>query len=219
MRGPKRSKVEEVTPEAAAARRLDCKTFDGAADITMSSSSSAAPAGTPFAPVASASGGCINQVPQGNSGITRVGRRIKNIAVQLKVQLESSNPGGGSYNMTSLYLLWDKAPNKPSALPGWTTIFNAQTPTALLNTTNAGRFVVLKEWNWTQSVTAPGGNWGPMHVNEVIDLNGDFVTLWNETATTGLYTSMLTGALLVYVVTSNAELFPVVSSRIYFEDV
>nr|QXP07818.1 MAG: hypothetical protein [Arizlama virus] len=142
MKRTRRSAAEADVSELE--RALDVKTFDGATNVSVSSLNTAAPATTPFALVSGASGGCINQVPRGNTANTRVGRRFRNKAVRVCFYWPQAT-SAQAYSGNRAILFWDRSPNQASALPSWANLRTAQLSTALPLVTNATRFVPIKE--------------------------------------------------------------------------
>jgi len=65
------------------------------------------------------------------------------------------------------------------------------------------------------------GQWldGDVMIDELIIFQEALVTQFTTAGTTGLYPTMVTGAMLLYVVTGGgAEMNPILSTRLYFED-
>jgi len=208
-------------PRSGRARLLEHKTFDACNIVTVSSAADVNPAATPFAPVAGATGGCINQVPIGNSSITRVGRRMNITAVAIRGQVFSNTNTDQSH--CAMILVWDRHPNKSAALPAWNTILNQQSADSLTNKDYAPRFKILRRWDFPVcgSAAVPTSA-AQFNIDEFVKLKNK-VTIWDAADTTGIVTDMIEGSLLLYTTSdevaagAKAPVF-YLSTRIYFQD-
>jgi len=203
--------------------QIERKTFDAISVVAVSFANNVAPAATPFAPVSTASGGCLNQIPLGNSSITRIGRRVTMKAVQIRGTIEAGS--SGTISRASVLLIWDRTPNQSASLPPWTSILTNQYTVALTNKDYASRFKILRRWDY--GVVGAGTTAAATSDNSVICMDEfiplkDKVTVWTQTDTTGLYPTMMEGALLLYTVSddSSANTFPSAyfSTRVYFDE-
>jgi len=215
-------------PNTGRSRLMEHKTFDynptGSNSVIMYSGTDVNPAVTPFAPVTGASAGCINQVPIGNSSITRVGRRMNITAVAIRGQLYSSTSTPAA--KATLMLIWDRHPNKAAALPAWNTILTSQSPDSLTNKDYAPRFKILRRWDFC--IIGAGTAGSPLNPNSV-QLVDEFVklknkvTIWDAADTTGIVTDMIEGALYLYFVSDETDASGnapkgIFNTRIYFQD-
>lgn len=208
-----------------AARVMEHKTFDynpTGADVLMTSDNDVAPAATPFAPVAGATGGCINQVPLGNSSITRTGRKLSITAVAIRgtIKLQAATIS----QKVALLLIWDRNVNQAASLPAWTAVLNSQSPNALTNKDNAPRFKILRRWDFTLSGNGGGGGYldsSITSIDEFVKMKNK-VTYFTTADTTGLYPNMQEGALLLYLVGDSATgancTLGTFNTRVYFQD-
>jgi hypothetical protein len=213
-------------PRAGRARLIEHKTFDWnptGATVALAMGNDVAVATTPFAPNNAASLGCINQVPLGNSSITRVGRRLNITAVALRGQIYAGSTSPAVKG--TVLLIWDRHPNKAAALPAWNTILNAQTPDALTNKDYAPRFKILRRWDFAAVGSGSSGanqtSAGQFVIDEFVKLKNK-VTIWDAADTTGVVTNMLEGGLYLAQVCDEAQstsaLTLVCNTRVYFQD-
>jgi len=212
-------------PRAGRARLLEHKTFDYNTGVPfqITTGNNIGPAATPFAPVAASTGGCINQVPLGNSSITRVGRRLNITAVALRGQVFAGSAGVCA--KATILLVWDRHPNKAANLPAWNTILTAQSPDALTNKDYAPRFKILRRWDF--GVTGYQGGAGNQtstgqHTFEEFVKLKNKVTIWDAADTTGIVTNMLEGGLYLYWTSDEVDgttaPLVVMQTRVYFQD-
>jgi len=208
-------------------RLLEHKTFDAVAAQVSSINAFAtdgAVAGTPFAPVAATSAWVLNQVPIGNSSITRVGRRFANTAIALRGSVLAGSTGGAS--VAAMVLVWDRNPNQAAAIPAFTTVFTTQHSSSLTNKDNAPRFKILRRWVWTvvgdSDAASDRVDSSLYYFDEFVKLKNK-VTLLTAADTTGLLPDMVEGALYLYLLGDAAKSTATPSmysfqSRLYFAD-
>jgi len=207
----KKAKLEEAT---RLENDMSYKTYDAVASVVVATNPSTGVATTPFLPNSGASAGCLNQVPQGNTPITRLGRKITNCHLRIRAFVPDAITSTLSTMMT-WFLVWDRAPNQAAALPPWTTVFNSQNPTTLTNVSNSGRFEILRTWDFCYIYQA--GSLGTAMIDELVDLE-ERSSYWTAASTTGLYPTMQTGALLLYCVADDNTTSSLVSTRLYYRD-
>lgn len=208
-------------------RLLEHKTFDAtAAPVVIANcfSNNGAVAGTPFAPVAATSAWCLNQVPLGNSSITRVGRRFANTALAVRAQI---TPGTtGTLAGCALILVWDRNPNQGAAIPPFTSVLATQNNVALTNKDNAPRFKILRRWAYTVAGNFTAGQLTDKsiyYIDEFVKMKNK-VSLLTSADTTGLLPDFVEGSLLLYAVgdSNNAAgtTCPTLTimTRLYFQD-
>lgn len=207
------------------ARVQEHKTFDynpTGAPVVITSDNNVGPATTPFAPAATFSGGCINQVPLGNSSITRTGRKlsITAVAIRGRIYLQAASIN----TKVSLLLVWDRNVNQAAALPPWNSILNAQNSISLTNKDNAPRFKILRRWDHvlTGSFSASVNSSNSIvSIDEFVKMKNK-VTYFTTADTTGLYPNMQEGGLLLYL-TSDTDVgascaLAELNTRVYFQD-
>lgn len=206
-------------------RMAEHKTFDynptGAA-IVIIADADVPPASTPFAPEATTTGGCINQVPLGNSSITRVGRKLNITAVAIRGRCYAGTTG--TVQKGTMLLVWDRNVNQSAALPAWNTILNSQTSIALTNKDNAPRFKILRRWDYEFTGNQTAGqinDKGLYSIDEFVKMKNK-ITLFTTADSTGLYPNMMEGGLLLYFVSDTATATAAprfeVNTRIYYND-
>lgn len=205
--------------------QLEKKTFDALSStgFNMSFSTALAPAATPFVSTNITTGGCLNQIPLGNSSVTRIGRRVTMKAVQIRGTIEAGS--SGIISRGALLLIWDRTPNQSANLPTWTSIMNTQDSRSLTNKDNAPRYKILRRWDFAViGNTALATNLTDQtlfNVEEYIPLKNK-VSVWTSTDVTGLYPTMMEGALLLYATSDDAGVnaFPLgtFSTRVYYEE-
>jgi len=161
---------------------------------------------------------CINQVPQGNSSVTREGRRLNITALQMRGVLFASEDN--TITKVSILLIWDRNPNTSATLPAWNEILNSQNAISLTNKDGAPRFKILRRWEYELL----GGDGTALTekseycFDEYITMKNK-VTQWTTADTSGSYANMQEGALYVGVVSTTdvANIF-YVNTRLYFGD-
>lgn len=215
-------------------RLKEHKTFDGnigasaAGALTLAQvfSTANAVAATPFNFNTAGNAWCINQVPLGNSSITRVGRRFANTAISLRGSVQA-----GSTTATAkcaLVLVWDRNPNSGANIPSFPTVFansGANTPMELTNKDNAPRFKILRRWVWTvigNNTTAGQQTEKTIfYFDEFVKMKNK-ITLLTAADTTGLITDMVEGSLLLYAMGDQAAGTTApgltMQTRLYYED-
>lgn len=216
--------AQYARPNVTAARMQEHKTFDfnpGGVGVVLTADNTIAPAATPFAPIAGATGGCINQVPLGNSSITRVGRKLNITAVAIRGEVLAGSTTLAT--KATMLLIWDRNVNQSAALPPWAQILNAQNPNSLTNKDNAPRFKILRRWDFEILGNRTAGQItekGLVKIEEFIKLKNK-VTIFTTADSTGIYPDMMEGGLLLYVTSDNAGTAApqfVLNTRIYFQD-
>lgn len=203
-------------------RLIEHKTFDSVATpVVMTTDNAVGPAATPFAPVAASTGACLNQVPLGNSSITRVGRKLTLTGVALRGNLTAGTTG--TVAKVALILVWDRHVNQSAALPAWTTLLASQSPSALTNKDFASRFKILRRWEYGVMGNQTAGqvtDCSLIPVDEFVPLKNK-LTIFTTADSTGLYPDMMEGGLLLYAVsnaTGTAAPTLSIMSRVYFQD-
>lgn len=208
-------------------RDVEHKTFDfngTNAPVAITAENDVAPAGTPFAPVAGSTGGCLNQIPVGSSVNQRIGKKATMTAVHLRGRCFANT--ATTFSQGTMLLIWQRNPNQAAALPAWADILNIQNSNSLTNLTNASKFKILRRWDFNvtgNQTAAQITDQGHQYFDEYIRLPKNMVTTWTQANTSGIYTDMVEGALLLYFTSSSADgtICPIfnIQARVYFKDI
>lgn len=163
----------------------------------------------------------LNQIPQGTTQSTRLGRRMKISGIRLKGFIVAA--AAGTVSNCGWMLVHQKTPNNPSAMPAYTDILVTQHINSLRNVDNNDKLRVLRFWSTivTGNSTTPSTGTEIVPFDEMIDLkNKDVITEWTAADTTGVYGNMEKGALLLYAISGASPNAPQMycSARLYFDD-
>lgn len=168
---------------------------------------------SPFLPTNAANnGGVCNAVNRGNTLSNRIGKSFVNIALHISaVIFPGSNCG------SRIVLLWDNAPAQAATIPTPSVIFTSlHGITSMISKDQIPRFEILRDYKFQLAQNTITTS----HLfEEVIDLKNR-VTTFNEADTTGLYSNMLHGALILYQMNSGGagNVVHQVSVRLFFSD-
>lgn len=206
-------------------RDSETKTYDAAASNVIDISTAGSVSPTPFGPISSAGAFVLNQVPQGTDSLTRVGRRIRILSLEISMSLlyNFAVAAGGNLSVYRACLVLDKSPNKGTVMPAFTDIFTNVDACSLPLVTGRDRFTILRQWQVTAVLTAGASAWldsKANYVQEKLVFDGGIMTVWAADGASGLYSNMMSGALMLYCsngVPGSAS--AQVSTRIEFEDV
>lgn len=209
-------------------RGLDNKFFDpftanGLKQLDCSSTATLANSAGGYLLTTAATPGAIvlNQIPQGTTQNTRLGRKLKITGIRLKGVYAAA--AATTWSNVGWLLVHQKTPNNPTAMPNYTDILVTQNINSLRNVDNNDKLRVLR----SHSVVITGNAATPSTGNEVhefdemIDLkNKEIITEWTAADTTGVYGNMERGALMLYAVSSGSSNIPQIflSVRLYYED-
>lgn len=163
----------------------------------------------------------LNQIPQGTTQNTRIGRKLKITGVRIKGFI--SAVATTTFSNVGWLLIHQKTPNNPSAMPNYTDILVTQNINALRNVDNNDKLRVLRSWSdvVTGNATTPSTGKEIVTFDEMIDLkNKEVITEWTAADTTGVYGNMERGALMLYAISSGSSNIPQMfcSVRLYYED-
>jgi len=210
---------------ARAARMRENKTFDCTANpvtITNTFNTDGVVAPSPFAFVDATSAWCLNQVPIGNSSVTRVGRRFSCTALALRGSIYAGSTGTTA--LATLVLVWDRKPNNGTVIPAFATVFKSQDALSLTNKDNAPRFKILRRWDYVingDEDAASTNETTRIRFDEFIKMKNK-VTILTTADTDGSLPDMVEGSLLLYAIGSGAKSTAQptlrICSRLYFED-
>lgn len=164
----------------------------------------------------------LNQIPQGTTQNTRLGRRAHMTGVRIKGRMLNSSAGATNPTVVSLNLIHQTTPNNPSSMPAYNAIWTAQSNGALRVVNDADKLKVVRSMSFELIGNVGASTTGKetVDVDEFIDLKKyNIITEWTSADTTGVYGNMERGALLLYVLGSTAEDQDFYGSvRVYYND-
>jgi len=205
----------------------DNKTFDpvtiGSNNLQCSTDSAVAVSASGYVTNAS-SAHVLNQVPQGTSSTTRIGRKILMKGVLLQGRIVQG-PTNASSNIVRLCLIYiPRLDRSTTTMAPQNVIWTAQDPSALRVINNSDRFRVIRQWTYklTGDLDAASTGFEILHFSEYVKL--DLQTSWLQANTDGTFNDMEEGALCLYAqgintVASNNSCPCAYAARVYFEDV
>lgn len=129
----------------------EMKFYDSTLTLTMSSTAvCTVTAGTNI------TGGLVENIAQGTTQSTRIGRKINVKSIQIKGVTAPSVLNTTTQNVCVIYLIWDKQCN--GAYPAVTDIFDSASsfPVARINMANSERFVILKKFYLNPTLAGQG---------------------------------------------------------------
>lgn len=166
---------------------------------------------------------CINQVPQGNSAATRIGKKITMRNLYLRARAYANT---ACAQAVSVVLVYDRNPNAATTMPAFTSIFQFQHSLSQSNVDNAARFKIVRRWNFDIVSTAAAGSTSdsPLQIfaiDELVKLKG-LETHWTSANTDGSLQAMEQGALHLYCLgetnVAAADVYVEYTSRLYYSD-
>jgi len=176
---------------------------------------------------ATASAVVINQVPQGTTSNTRVGRRFRMRALHVRFNVVASTTAGIANQAVSIALVLIRTLDRgTTTMPPQNVVFRSQNAQTLTNIDNAERFKILRRWDFAPSgdSNTAGSQTGSNQfcVDEMVKFK-QLETSFTQADTSGSFNDMEKGALCIYVrgtsglaTSSNIVTFV---SRLYFEDI
>lgn len=172
---------------------------------------------------ATASAVVLNQIPQGTTTTTRIGRFAQMKKIRLIGTVKA--PITAAVCLVKMALVYIPVVDRSvTVMPPFNVIWGAQNPSQQRLIDNVQRFRVLKDWVWqlAGSSSTPSAGTEAFAFDDVIDLKLLDVS-WTPTDTTGVFTDMEGGALCLYAMSNgvagaNTSAFISLSSRIYFKD-
>lgn len=169
---------------------------------------------------------CI--VPQGLTVNSRVGKKLRVMALQVKGKVSAAVGGTSTTGMTlKCAIVWDREPDKAALVPAVGDIYQGIDPSQLTNRDNAPRFKILKEWIMDfPVVTALGltpATGTQQHIAEYLSFKRkDLEVIWTKADTAGAVAAMIKGDLLFVFVPSNtiagAAVTGSINCRLDYED-
>lgn len=202
----------------------DNHTFDPASNgVTYNVTSNAPVAVSASGYVTAASSAIVlNQVPQGTSSITRLGRRIfmKAIHVRGQVAVSATVQATTTARIALVYL--PSMDRNATAMPPQNVIWSAQNPLALRQITDNTDFKIVRQWDFILGGDrdAPTTGQEVFLLNEMVQLN-ELETVWSQANTNGTFDDMDKGALCLYMHSFALDVNPftfVGNCRLYFHE-
>lgn len=215
--------IRAVTGRLGAGR--DNLTFDAVvlATNTLSATSNAAVAVSASGYItAGASAHVLNQVPQGTTSTSRLGRKM--FMRKIRIQGSIAQPAAGTVNTCRIALVYiPRLDRGTTTMPPQNVIWTSQDARENRVLNNSDRFKVLRQWVYQLlgNTNAPATGSEVIHFDEMVDVNRH--TTWTQADTTGVFDNMEEGGLCIYVqgpntVVSGLGATIAYTSRLYFED-
>lgn len=204
----------------------DRKTFDpvtiGSNALSATTDAAVAVSGSAYI-THNASAHVLNQVPQGTSSTTRIGRKILMRSIHLQGQITNAS-NGSFYNLVRMCLVYiPRLDRSTTTMPPQNVIWTAQDPRTLRVINNSDRFKIVRQWTHVLTGDADACSTGREVVafSEMVKL--DLQTSWIQANTDGTFNDMEEGALCLYCQGSNTTASGSNGSisyaaRLYFED-
>jgi len=164
----------------------------------------------------------LNQVPQGTTSTTRLGRKM--YMRKIRIQGTIAQPAAGTVNTVRMALVYiPRLDRGTTTMPPQNVVWTTQDPRENRVLNNSDRFKVLRQWVYTLmgNTTTPATGTELLHFDEMVDVNRH--TTWTQADTTGVFDNMEEGGLCIYAHgpnTTASGLAPTIvfTSRLYFED-
>jgi len=200
------------------------RTFDSASNgVTLNATSDAPVAVSASGYVtANASAVVLNQVPQGTSSITRLGRRINMKSIHLNGAVFASNTVQVTTVVRVALVYLPSMDRTVTTMPPQNVIWGAQNALALRVINDNTDFKIIRQWFFVVAGDRDAPTTGQEfhHINEVVPLN-ELETVWNQANTNGTFDDMDKGALCLYLHSSAVNANPLQASfntRLYFHE-
>jgi len=164
----------------------------------------------------------LNEVPQGNSSLSRIGKRIIMKALQMRGRINVASATAVNSKVCVL-LIYVRSVNSTgsSVLPNPSEILTAANSFALTNRNYASKFKILRRWDYVVAGSSADPNERSKHVfEEYIVFKKPLVTQWLSGTDTGVYATTEKGALLLMCLGDTATDSPSFSAtaRLYFNE-
>lgn len=166
---------------------------------------------------------CLNIVPQGTTAITRLGKKILMKALQIRGCIQPPVTSTLNWDKVSLLLVYVRSNNQDAAVPPYTTLLTRQSTFGLTNRDNASKFKILRRWDYVVAGTrATPTDILQIPFDEYIVFKKPLVTQWTQGNSTGVYSAMEKGGLLLIgmgdniATASNGFWNFIFESRLYF---
>jgi len=163
----------------------------------------------------------LNQVPQGTTQNSRLGRKAHFTGCHIKGRVQAS--ATGTVNNWAINLVHIIPPNNPSQMVAYNEIWVAQSVNSLRNVDNSDKVKICRQLKGTctGNATTPATGQEIIFIDEFVDLKKfNVITEWTGADTTGVYGNMEKGGLCLYLQSSTAGQPPQFfgSVRLYFND-
>jgi len=171
---------------------------------------------------ANASAIVLNQVPQGTSSITRLGRRINMKSIHLNGTIFTSTTVQATTLARIALVYLPSMDRTVTTMPPQNVIWTAQNAQALRVINDNTDFKIIRQWFYTLGGDrdAPTTGQELHHFNEVVPLN-ELETVWSQANTNGTFDDMDKGGLCLYFHSGAVDANPLqllVNARLYFHE-
>lgn len=202
------------------------KTFDpvvlGTNGLVCSTDSAVAVSATGYI-TANASAHVLNQIAQGTTSTTRIGRKVmmKGLLLQGLIAQTAASSAANIVRMCLVYI--PRLDRSTTTMPPQNVVWTTQHPVSLRVINNSDRFKIIRQWTHKLmgDVDACATGTEILPFSEYVKL--DLQTSWLQANTDGSFNDMEEGGLALYVQginTAASGVAPVVQyvARVYFED-
>lgn len=164
----------------------------------------------------------LNQVPQGTSSITRLGRRINMTSIHLNGTIFTSTTMQATTLARIALVYLPSMDRTVTTMPPQNVIWTSQNAQALRVINDNTDFKILRQWFFVLGGDrdAPTTGQEMQHFNEVVPLK-ELETVWNQANTNGTFDDMDKGGLCLYFHSGAADVNPIqlqLSARLYFHE-
>lgn len=165
----------------------------------------------------------LNQVPQGTTSTSRIGRKIKMTGIRICGRFVNTATSA-QYNQCRLCLVYiPRLDRGTTTMPPQNVIWTTQSASALRVIDNSDRFRVIRQWTVDLFGDIDAVNTGAeaQSFDEMVKLNHQ--TVWLQSNTNGSFNDMEEGALCLYAQGTNTDASNLYASfafsaRLYFDD-
>lgn len=200
------------------------RTFDSASNgVTLNATSNAPVAVSASGYVtANSSAVVLNQVPQGTSSITRLGRRINMKSIHINGAVFASFTVQATTVVRVALVYLPSMDRTVTTMPPQNVIWGSQNALALRVINDNTDFKIIRQWFFTVGGDRDAPTTGQEfhHINEVVPLN-ELETVWSQANTNGTFDDMDKGALCLYLHSSALDANPLqaqFNTRLYFHE-
>jgi len=213
-----------------AASKPEIKTFDvgQTTPVNLYADSSTAVAnsagGYLLATAAIASAIVINQIPQGSSPVTRIGRKCRMTAVHIRGMIAIGQAGADTAKAALCLVYIPRLNTGTTTMPPQNLLHGAQNPNTQRVIQYSSRFIILRRWDFNLMGDRNACTTGREQevFDEVIKL-GSKELAFTSADSTGVFDDMTEGALCLYAMSNTAaaadtSCLLTLSTRVYFYD-